>query len=255
MSEYNAMELMVVIGSRQLEDNAMVVVGTGAPCAAAMLAQKTHAPGLVVFFEAGGMAPRLPRMPISVGDSRTAAQAVQASTMADVMNACQRGLVDYTFLGGAQIDTYGNLNSTCVGDWEKPKVRFPGSGGANDLASLCRKTLVLTPQDNRRFVEKVSFITTPGYLQGGDSREKAGLPAGTGPYRVITNLAVMGYHEESKRMMALSLHEGISREEVIENTGFELLFSDNLETTKAPTEEELRLLREEVDPGKVIIGR
>jgi len=255
MPNYNAMELMVVIGARSLEDGASVVVGTGAPCAAAMLAQKTHAPRLLVMFEAGSVGPQLESMPISVGDSRTFHRALQASSMNTIMDACSRGCVDYTFLGGAQIDLYGNLNSTCIGDWRRPKVRFPGSGGANDLASLCRRVIVMTPQDARRFTEKLDFITTPGYLTGPGAREKAGLPRGSGPYRVITNLAVMGYDEQTCRMKVLSIHEGHSRDEVMENTGFQLLFADKLGATPPPTDRELEVLRSQVDPGGVIIGR
>src|SRR5437763_9035153 len=135
---YTPMELMSCCAARALEDGRSVAVGTGLPCAAAMLAQRTHAPNLVVFFEAGGVAPQLPTMPISVGDSRTFYRGVMASSMAEVMQCAQRGLIDYTFLGGAQIDPYGNLNSTAIGpDRAKPKVRLPGSGGANDLASFC----------------------------------------------------------------------------------------------------------------------
>lgn len=170
MSDYNAMEMMIVAAARELEDGATVAVGTGAPCAAAMLAQKTSAPNLVIFFEAGGINPRLPEMPISVGDSRTSWEAVKAGSMNDIMETCSRGMVDYTFLGGAQIDKYGNLNSTVIGDYEKPKVRLPGSGGANDFASFCWRTMVITPQDPRRFVEKVDYITTPGWLEGGEPR-------------------------------------------------------------------------------------
>jgi glutaconate CoA-transferase subunit B len=255
MLDYNPMELMVTTGARMLEDEAVVVVGTGAPCAAAALAQRTAAPNLVVLFEAGGVGPQLPTMPISVGDSRTFHQAVLASGMGTIMDACQRGCVDYTFIGGAQIDAYGNLNSTCIGDWERPKVRFPGSGGANDLASLCRKTIVITPQDCKRFVEKVDFLTTPGYLTGKGARERAGLPEGSGPYRVITNLAVIGYHPETCRMQVLSIHEGHTREDVIENTGFEISFAENVQTTPPPTAAELHILREQVDPDGFIIGR
>ena len=175
--------------------------------------------------------------------------------MDEIMTNCQRGLVDYCFLGGAQIDKYGNLNSTQIGnDHRKPKVRFPGSGGANDLASLCWKTLVVTPQDNRRFVEKLDFYTTPGYLQGGNTRYEAGLPAGTGPYKVITNLGVYGFHPESKEMMLLSLHPGHTIQDIKENTGFDILIKD-YEVTKEPTAEELKILREQVDPLKYIIGR
>ena len=255
MSRYSAMELMIAVGARSLPDHATVVVGTGAPCAAAMLAQKAHAPHLVVFFEAGAIGSQIPQMPISVGDSRTFHRALMATSMNTVMDTCSRGQIGYTFLGGAQIDPYGNLNSTCIGDWARPKVRFPGSGGANDLASLCRRTLVITPQDSRRFVEKVDFITSPGYLTGKGAREAAGLPAGTGPYRVITDLAVMGYDEETCRMKVLSIHEGRSRQDIIDNTGFELLFADTVETTPAPTDEELEILRTQVDPGRYILGR
>ena len=252
---YNAMELMIAVASRLLEDGAVVGVGTGAPCAAAMLAQKTHAPRLFIVFEAGGLAPQLPSMPISVGDSRTFYSALAATSMADVFEACQRGVVDYAFLGGAQIDAYGNLNSTCAGPYATPKVRFPGSGGANDFASLCWRTLILTPHDKRRFVEKLDFLTTPGYLTGPGVREAAGLPAGTGPHRVVTNLAVMDFHPESRRMRVASLHPGVTFEEVQQNTGFPLLRAESPAVTEPPTVREIEILRNEVDPRGYILGR
>ena len=156
-------------------------------------------------------------MPISVGDSRTFYRAMMATSMADIMQTCQRGMMDYTFLGGAQIDAHGNINSTLIGgEYSRPKVRLPGSGGANDLASLCWRILVVTNHDRRRFTEKLDFLTTPGYLTGPGAREAAGLPPGTGPYRVITDLAVMGYHELTKRMEVLSLHPEVTRDQVIE---------------------------------------
>ena len=255
MADYTAMELMICVASRLLENGATVGVGTGAPCAAAMLAQKTHAPNLFVVFEAGGLAPQLPSMPISVGDSRTFHRAIMATGMNDVMDACQRGMVDYTFLGGAQIDAYGNLNSTVIGDYAKPKVRFPGSGGANDFASLCWRTLVVTQHDARRFVEKLDFLTTPGYLTGPGAREAAGLPKDSGPYKVITNLAVMGFNDDTKRMQVESLNPGVSFETVQENTGFEIGRADSVGQTEPPREDELRILREDVDPYRYIIGR
>jgi glutaconate CoA-transferase subunit B len=179
-----------------------------------------------------------------------------ATSMADIMETCQRGLVEYTFLGGAQIDAFGNLNSTQIGgDYQRPKARLPGSGGANDLASLCWRVMVITPHDPRRFVEKVDFITTPGYLTGPGAREAAGLPPGTGPYKVITDLAVLGYDEATKRMQVESLHPGVSLDEVRSRTGFELLVKEPLGTTAAPAPEQLRTLREEVDPHRYIIGR
>ncbi len=251
---YNAIELMICVASRFLEDGATVGVGTGAPCAAAMLAQKTHAPELFVVFEAGGLGPELPAMPISVGDSRTAHRAVMTTSMSDVFEMCQRGLIDYAFLGGAQIDAYGNLNSTVIGPFEKPSVRLPGSGGGNDFASFCWRTMVLTEHSRRRFVETVDFLTSPGYLTGRGSRIEAGLPSDTGPYRVITDLCVMGYGEDG-RMEVSSLHPGVTREDVQNATGFELRMVDDPPVTDAPTAEELQILRTEVDSAGVIIGR
>lgn len=253
--DYSPVELMICLASRALEDGTTVVVGTGAPCAAAMLAQKTHAPNLLILFEAGGIGPELPTMPISVGDSRTFHKALMASSMLEVMDACQRGMVDYCFLGGAQIDRYGNMNSTVIGEYEKPAVRLPGSGGANDLASLCWKTLILTPHDRRRFVEKVDFVTTPGYLGGKGDREAHGLPPGTGPYRVVSNLCVIGFDDNTKQMQVESIHPGVTRDEIKARTGFELLWSPDLTESEPPSETELRILREQVDPFQYILGR
>jgi glutaconate CoA-transferase subunit B len=255
MPEFNTMELMVVAASRILENGATVGVGTGAPLAASMLAHKMHAPDLVIMFEAGGIAPVLCKMPISVGDSRSYYKSVMASGMCDIMESCQRGMVDYTFLGGAQIDMYGNLNSTVIGDWEKPKARLPGSGGANDFASFCWRILVITPQDARRFVEKVSFITSPGYLDGPGEREKAGLPEDTGPHKVITNMAILGYDAETKRMQVESIHRGFAFDDVQKNCGFPLLKAKKIVETPPPTEKELEVLRKEVDPEGYIISK
>jgi len=256
MADYNDMELMIVVAARQLEDGCSIGVGTGAPCAAAMLAQRTHAPEILILFEAGGVGPDLVRMPISVGDSRTFYRGVRAGGMSDIMEPCARGMVDYTFLGGAQIDGYGNLNSTLIGaDYHRPKVRLPGSGGANDYASYCWRTMVMTVHDARRFVEHIDFITSPGYLTGAGAREDAGLPPGTGPYRVITNMALLGYDEATKRMMVLSINPGHTREEIQAATGFELLWAPDVSQTEKPTAEELRILRVEIDPNRYFIGR
>ena len=253
---YNAMELMICCAARSLENGCTVAVGTGVPCAAAMLAQRRHAPDLVILFEAGGVAPQLPTMPVSVGDSRTFHRAVMATSMADIMETCQRGMVDYTFLGGAQIDAFGNLNSTMIGtDHARPRVRFPGSGGANDLASLCWRILVVTNHDKRRFVEKLDFLTTPGYLSGPGAREAAGLPRDTGPFRVITDLAILGYDDATKRMQVESLHPGVTLDTVRERTGFSLGVREPLGRTMPPEEEELRILRDEVDPLRYLLGR
>ena len=256
MPPHTATELMIAAAARELADGTTVAVGTGLPCAAAMLAQRTHAPNLVIVFEAGGVAPLLPTMPVSVGDSTTFHKAVMATSMADVMQFCQRGMIDATFLSGAQIDDYGNLNSTMIGtDYRRPKVRLPGSGGANDLASFCWKTLIVMRHDARRFVAKLDFLTTPGYLTGPGAREAAGLPAGTGPDRVITDLGVLDFHPDTRRMRLLSLHPGKTLADVRKATGFELAVADALGETPAPTAHELDLLRTQVDPGRFLLGR
>ncbi len=254
MVNYNEMELMICLASRYLEDDSIVVVGTGASCAAAMLAQRTRAPKLMIMFEAGGVGSQLPAIPISAGDSRTFYKSLMAATMPEIMESCQRGMVDYTFLGGAQIDMYGNINSTIIGDYLRPEVRLPGSGGANDLASLCWRTMMITAQDKARFKKKIDFITTPGYLDGRRSREAAGLPADGGPYKIITDLAVLGFHDESRRMQVESLHPGITREKVVASTGFELLWTPDLFESVPPSVDELDILRNEVDSARLIIG-
>lgn len=255
LPQYNMIEMMICAASRYLEDGKTVAVGTGAPCATAMLAQKTTAPNLIILFEAGGVAPTMPQMPISVGDSRTFFKGIMAAGMVEMMTTCCRGLVDYAFLGGAQIDKYGNINSTVIGDYYKPKVRFPGSGGANDFASFCWRTLIMTVQTKTRFVEKVDFLTSPGYLSGPGARENAGLPPATGPYKIITDLAVLGFDEKTKTMMIESVHPGVDLEKIRQATGFKLIEPDFIKETPPPSEPELRILRGEVDPLRLIIGR
>ncbi len=254
MSEYNRTELLICTASRLMEDNSTAFIGTGIPMLAASLAQKLYAPNLVPVFEFGGTGAQLARLPRAVGESRTFYRAVAASGICDIIETAQRGFVDYGFLGGAQIDPYGNLNSTYIGgDHDHPKVRLPGSGGGNDVGSHCWRTIILMQHEKRRFLEKIDFVTTPGYLTGPGAREAAGLPPGTGPFRVVTSLAIMGFHPESLRMMLLQLQPGVTVEQVVENTGFELLMADRVEESPPPTAEELRVLREEVDPEKIYI--
>jgi len=250
---YNPNELLICTASRLMPDNTTAFIGTGIPMLAASLAQKMHAPNLVAIFEFGGTGAILDDLPLAVGERRTFHRAVAASGILDIVETAQRGFVEYGFLGGAQIDPYGNLNSTVIGDHDRPKVRLPGSGGGNDVGSHCWRTIAIMRHDSRRFVEKVDFITTPGYLDGLEAREKAGLPPGTGPYRVVTTLAVMGYHPESKRMMLLATQPGVSMEQVLENTGFGIVVEEEIESSPAPTDEELCLLRDEVDKDKYYI--
>jgi len=252
--DYKPIELLAYVASGLLEDKKSVFVGTGLPMIAAMLAQRTHAPGLLIVFEAGGIGPQVPVLPISVGDSRTFYRAVAASSMHDVMSASQSGYLDYGFLGAAQIDPYGNLNTTVIGDWGNPRVRLPGSGGANDVGSLCWRTIIVMRQDQRRFVERLDFLTTPGYLDGPGARERAGLPAGSGPHRLITQLGLYGFDEESRCMKLLATHPGITIDDVQASSSFELIIPDDVGTTEPPPPEVRRILGE-IDPAGMVIGK
>jgi glutaconate CoA-transferase subunit B len=249
MAGYNQTEFLICLASKLMEDKSTAFVGTGIPMLAAALAKRQHAPGLVSIFEFGGTGASLEQLPLGVGDSRTFHKAVAASGICDMMETAQRGFIEYGFLGGAQIDMYGNLNTTVIGDYWPPKVRLPGSGGANDVGSHCWRTIsIMRQHDKRRFVPKVDFLTTPGYLTGRGAREEAGLPPGTGPYRVVTNLALMDFDPDSKRMRLIAVHPGVTQEQVLENTGFEMLVADQVTTNPEPTDEELKLLREQIDP-------
>lgn len=252
-TEYNPRELLICVAARLMEDGTTAFIGTGIPMLAAALAQKLHAPNLVTVFEFGGTGAILEELPLAVGEERTFHRALSATGICDTMETAQRGFIEYGFLGGAQIDPYGNLNSTVIGDHARPKARLPGSGGANDVGSHCWRTIAIMQHDVRRFVPKVDFITTPGYLTGPGAREAAGLSPGTGPYRVVSSLALMGFDDDTKRMKLLAVHPGVTVEQVIQNTGFELLLADRIEETPPPTAEELRLLREEIDPHHLYI--
>lgn len=251
--QYNPSELLICSASRLMNDNTTAFIGTGIPMLAASLAQKMHAPNLVTVFEFGGTGAILEELPLAVGAECTFHQAVAASGICDIVETAQRGYIEYGFLGGAQIDPYGNLNSTVIGDHDRPKVRLPGSGGANDVGSHCWQTIAIMRHDRRRFVEKVDFITTPGYLTGPGGREAAGLPPGTGPYRVVTTLAILGYHPETKRMMLLQTQPSVNVDQVVENTGFELVIPEEVGENPPPSIEELRILREEVDKERFYI--
>jgi len=254
--KYNLREYLAFIGASVLEDKKSVFVGTGLPIIASMLAQKTHAPNLLVIFEAGGVGPLLPELPISVGESRTYHKAIAASSMHDVMSLSQAGYVDYGFLGAAQMDMYGNINTTVIGNHDSPKVRLPGSGGANDVGSFSDKLIIIIAnQSKRTFVNKVDFLTTPGYLDGPGGRERAGLARGSGPYRVITQLGIYGFDEETKRLKLISLHPSISIAEVWANSSFEIIIPDEIETSPEPTEQHLKVLREEIDPAGMVLGK
>jgi glutaconate CoA-transferase subunit B len=202
----------------------------------------------VPVFEFGGTGAIMEELPIAVGEARTFHKGISALGICDTMETAQRGFIDYGFLGGAQIDPYGNLNSVVIGDHDHPKARLPGSGGGNDVGSHCWQTIAIMQHDARRFIPKVDFLTTPGFLSGPGAREKAGLPRGTGPMAVVSTLALMDYDPDTCRMRLKALHPGVSVKQVKENTGFELIVPDQVGRNDPPSAEELRLLREEIDP-------
>ncbi len=255
MSEqaYNPTELLICIASRLMEDETTAFIGTGIPMLAASLAQRRQAPHLIPIFEFGGTGAILEELPLAVGEARTFHRALAASGICDIMETAARGFIDYGFLGGAQIDPYGNLNSTVIGPHRRPKVRLPGSGGGNDVGSLCWRTIIIIRHSRRSFVPQVDFLTTPGYLSGPGAREEAGLPPGSGPLYVVSTLALMGFDEESKRMKLLATQPGVTVEQVQAETGFELLIPDKVGENEPPSAEELRILREEVDRDRLYI--
>ena len=247
-------ETMIVAAARQIREGEVTIVGTGLPMAATALAMNTHAPNLNYIVETG-IGDLMPvHASLSVADTRLLG-AAKPSFVRNILEALgflvQRGLADLGFLGGAQIDMYGNLNATCVGDYAKPKKRFPGSGGANPIASCAKRVLIIIRHEKRRFLERVEYITSPGHLQGGDSRRAAGLRGG-GPDRVITDMGIMDFEPESKRMRVISLHPGITREKIQEATGFPLLFAPEVAVTPPPSPEELNILRTKI--GRVYLG-
>lgn len=252
--EVTANELLAIMGSRELRDHQTVFTGVGAPMMASVLAQRLHAPRLTMVIEGGIIGPqwRPGWLPISTNEMRAAYHAQMLPGITDAFLIAQRGFLDVGFIGGAQIDQYGNLNTSAIGDYDRPKVRLPGSGGANDIISLCQRVIILTVHEKRRFIPKVDFITSPGHLSGGDSRERAGLLFG-GVSRVVTTLGLFGFEPTSRRMRLEAVYPGITVEQVRDHTPFDLLVADAVATAPAPSEKELEILRA-LDPDRQFIG-
>jgi len=253
MTDYTLTELMAVTAAREILDGEVVFAGTGLPMLGAMLAQRTHAPDCCIIFEAGTVASQLAHLPMSVGDARAMRGAALAAGLSEVFSyVLQAGRVDVGFLSGAQIDRFGNINSTSIGlDPRHPQVRFSGSGGACDIACLAKRTVIIAQHEKRRFPERIHYVTSPGWLEGGDSRNRAGLVRG-GPSVVVTTKGVMRFRAESREMYLASYHPGLSARAVAEDTGFPLDVKDATETSP-PLPEELRILREVVDPERVFL--
>lgn len=251
--DYTPSELMAVAGARELQDNEVVAVGLGLPVVASFLAKQTHAPNMTILFELGVIDPQPVDCGVGLADPRVWYRANVLSSFVDILGeVLHRGRVDVGFLGGLEVDQFGNLNTSLVGD---PKGKFRhmiGSGGANDIASCAKRTIIIMRHEERKLKETISFITSPGFISGGDSRAKAGLTGG--PSRVITDKAIFGFHPETKQMRLLSIHPGITREEVLSTMGFVPDVPDKVPFTEPPTREQVRLIREVIDPQRMYMG-
>jgi glutaconate CoA-transferase, subunit B len=251
---YTPQELIAVSASRLLADRKVAFAGVGMPLLASVLAKSLHAPDLTIVLEGGIIGPEIKpgELPISTNEMRAARRATMLTDITNIFLYAQRGFFDYGLLGTAQIDRYGNINTTVIGDYKAPKVRLPGSGGANDIISSCREIFVATHHEPRRFVEQVDFITSPGYVNGSDSRRDSGLIFGK-VSKVVTDLGILGFHPETREMVLELLQPQVDMEQVQEATGFELAYADHVEYAAPPTAQELAVLRT-LDPDRAMLG-
>jgi glutaconate CoA-transferase subunit B len=252
MTEYSSSELLCINAARVLRDGDVVFVGVGLPNLACNLARRTHAPKLQMIYEAGVIGARPERLPLSIGDPTLVSGALSVCSMYDIFTLyLQRGNVDVGFLGGAQIDRFGNINATVIGSYDHPKVRLPGSGGSQEIAAWANRCYIITPHQKRRFPEKVDFATSAGYLDGRAKREAAGV-RGKGPVAVVTDLGILE-PDETGEMILTALHPGATVEQAIANTGWALKTAPKLRQTEPLTDGELRILREELDPDGIYL--
>ena len=250
---YTPAEMMTAVAARELSDGEVVFVGIGLPNLACNLARATHAPNLVLIYESGAVGAVPERLPVSIGDPALVTGSLMVCSMADVFQLLlQNGRIEVGFLGGAQIDRYGNINTTVVGPYEHPTVRLPGSGGSAEIAIHARRTLVVTRLDRRAFPEAVDFITSPGHCVKGRRRQELGMP-GAGPTRVVTDKAILEADSESGELILASLYPGVEAVEVEQRVGWQLRRRPKLSETSPPTERELSLLREVLDPQRLYL--
>ena len=235
-------EIMTIVAARLLGSSLTCFVGIGIPSMAANLARLTHAPDVVLIYESGTIGAKPNVLPLSIGDGELADTADTVVSTPEIFAYwLQGGRVDIGFLGAAQVDKFANLNSTVIGDYQSPKVRLPGAGGAPEIAALAKETFIIINHDTRKLVERVDFITSAGYLDGGDARKKAGLNGG--PSMVITDLGVLVPEVGSKELIVSQLHPGVTRDQIQQATDWELRFADEVTETNAPTDMELNTLR------------
>jgi len=239
---YNLAQLMVTAAAREIADDEVVFVGMRLPLLGFLLAKSTHAPGAIGVYELGIVRDTpAPEPLMTMGDLPNLCRAQWLADTADAMGLLQQGAVDLSFIGGAQVDRYGNLNTSYIGGVEAVETRLPGSGGACDLACLAQRHIIVMSHEKRRFVPRVDYITSPGYGEGGQWRRKAGLPRG-GPATVITTLGLLRFESETNEMVLVALHPGVAVDAVMANTGWPLKIAKDLVTTPAPTDTELAIL-------------
>ncbi len=252
MTNYSSSELLTINSARLLRDGDVVFVGVGLPNLACNLARRTHAPNLVMIYEAGVIGAQPARLPLSIGDPTLVSGALSVCSMYDIFAFyLQRGNIDVGFLGGAQIDRFGNINATVIGDYLHPRVRLPGSGGSMEISAWANRCYILTPHQKRRFPEKVDFRTSAGFLGGRREREAARL-SGAGPQAVVTDLGILEPDERGELVLA-ALHPNCTVEQARANTGWDLRTAPELRVTASPTQEELRILRQELDPDGIYL--
>jgi len=250
--DYSLPELMAVTVAREIRDGELAFIGVGMPLMAATVAKFTHAPNFNMMVEYGAMGPAPLRLPMCVNCAVNNERAYFAGSQREVMGAQQAGFVDVACISGAQIDKYGNLNSTCIGDYHNPKVRLAGSGGANDLASSASRTIIMMRQDGRNFVNQLDYLTSPGHLNGPGSREKAGLVGG-GPAAVVTTMGVYRFDALTREMYLEKIHPGVDLEKLKAAVQWDLAISPDLTETELPTEEQVMVMRT-LDPLAVYLG-
>lgn len=243
-TNYKPAEMMTVAAARALKNDDVTFVGIGAPSAASNLARLTHAPDITLIYESGTLATKPTVLPLSIGDGELCDTALTTVSVPEMFRYwLQGGRITVGFLGGAQIDKYANLNTTVVGPYDRPKVRLPGGGGAPEIATSCGEIFIIMSQSKRGFVEKIDFMTSLGHGEGGDHRQRLGVKT-KGPTKLITDLCIMEPDPKTKEMTVVSIHPGVTREQIQENTGWTVKFADKVAETPAPTENELKVLRE-----------
>ena len=252
MADYTSPELLTINAARLLRDGDTVFVGVGLPNLACNLARRTHAPNLLMIYEAGVIGAQPARLPLSIGDPTLVSGALAVCSMYDIFAFyLQRGNVDVGFMGGAQIDRFGNVNATVIGDYAHPKVRLPGSGGSMEIAAWANRCYLLTPHSKRRFPSRLDFRTSAGFLGGRAERQAANLRGG-GMLAVVTDLGIME-PDETGELVLTALHPGATVDQARENTGWELKVATDLRATLPPSPEELRILREDLDPHGIYL--